>query len=323
MRTALLLACLATTAACGGVAFHPADRVDADGDGFFAPGDAASLDGLTVDELREAALDCDDNDDNVFPGAAELCDGKDNDCNRVASAVEQDDDGDGFTECGWDPQAGLVTTLSDCNDDPAAFGQYQAPGREEVCGMPPVSGLAPPGSLDEQRPRVGIDDNCDGDLFAGEVDNDQDGHADACELVDLDDPEAPPLAEDCDDTDPGINPSQETSSCIEGVDYGTDCQPADQSERINWYADFDRDGDGDPGTVEELCANSQPGNFDGTNWLEDFDPTNAPVPHDDCNPSDALLNSLDRDGDGFSTCQGDLYPTGDGRSGQHRGLRRL
>ena len=46
-------------------------------------------DGVTADE------DCDDNDYRVYPGAEEVCDGKDNDCN---GEVDEgfDPDGDGY-----------------------------------------------------------------------------------------------------------------------------------------------------------------------------------------------------------------------------------
>lgn len=53
-------------------------RVDADGDGAFATGTSAD---------PKAALgcgkDCDDTSAEIFPGAIELCDGLDNDCNSV------------------------------------------------------------------------------------------------------------------------------------------------------------------------------------------------------------------------------------------------
>jgi hypothetical protein len=56
--------------------------VDADGDGF------------TEDE------DCDDGDDTVYPGAPELCDGQDNDCDSATvSDVDADDDADGIRDC--------------------------------------------------------------------------------------------------------------------------------------------------------------------------------------------------------------------------------
>lgn len=43
--------------------------------------------------------DCDDSEATVFPGAAELCDGLDNDCDGVIPADETDGDGDGFMVC--------------------------------------------------------------------------------------------------------------------------------------------------------------------------------------------------------------------------------
>ena len=40
--------------------------------------------------------DCNPNDDSVYPGAVELIDGLDNDCDTVLSADEIDSDGDGY-----------------------------------------------------------------------------------------------------------------------------------------------------------------------------------------------------------------------------------
>ncbi|MEM7674732.1 MAG: putative metal-binding motif-containing protein, partial [Myxococcota bacterium] len=76
------------------------DDVDRDGDGF-----ACNVG------------DCNDANDTVYPGARELCDGLDNDCNsRVDDAP--DNDGDGLNEC-----------QGDCDDlDPSV-----RPGRAEVC----------------------------------------------------------------------------------------------------------------------------------------------------------------------------------------------
>ncbi len=85
--------------------------------------------------------DCNDADATVHPGATELCDGLDNDCNSVILATEVDNDGDGYVECtidagGWD---GVPSKLGgDCNDTKASV----YPGAPETCN--------------------GIDDNCDG-----------------------------------------------------------------------------------------------------------------------------------------------------------------
>ncbi|MCB9764848.1 MAG: FG-GAP repeat protein [Alphaproteobacteria bacterium] len=84
--------------------------------------------------------DCDDEDATVFPGAEELCDNQDNDCDfdvdeGVQIILYADVDGDGFGDpdaprgvCG--PGEGLVENAEDCDDaNPDVW-----PGAVEVCG---------------------------------------------------------------------------------------------------------------------------------------------------------------------------------------------
>ena len=58
---------------------------DADGDGY-SPADG----------------DCNDNDASRYPGAEEICDGKDNNCDEVVPEDEIDADVDGYRLCADD-----------------------------------------------------------------------------------------------------------------------------------------------------------------------------------------------------------------------------
>jgi len=65
--------------------------------------------------------DCNDNDPNIHPGAEEICDGKDNNCDEQIDEG-YDKDGDGYTVCGEGRE--------DCDDnDPKIH-----PGAIEPCG---------------------------------------------------------------------------------------------------------------------------------------------------------------------------------------------
>jgi len=95
--------------------------------------------------------DCDDEDPLVHPGAEEICDGKDSDCDSHLPVDEADEDGDGWPLC------------NDCYDADAAI----SPGEVDLCGD-------------------GIDNDCSG--AADDKDLDKDGDLDmACGGTDCDD----------------------------------------------------------------------------------------------------------------------------------------
>jgi Putative metal-binding motif len=75
------------------------------------------------DGVSAAQGDCRDNDATVYPGAPELCDGLDHDCNGISDDT-CDDDMDGYSIIAGDKPGG------DCNDQDALVN----PGAVEVAG---------------------------------------------------------------------------------------------------------------------------------------------------------------------------------------------
>ncbi len=165
------------------------------------------------------AGDCDGSSSAIYPGATEVCDGDDNDCDAFVDAddadivyttwfADTDEDGYGDKSTATDtcdPPSGYVTTSGDCDDTQWLV----SPSRNEYCD--------------------GIDNNCDGatDETADYVDwyRDDDGDhygQDGDVLNDCAPPRGYDLyAGDCDDDNTAVNPGHE-EVCADDLDNECD-----------------------------------------------------------------------------------------------------
>lgn len=247
--------------------------------------------------------DCDDGDDHIFPGAVEVCDGIDQDCDdKVDDGLDEyswytDADGDGYgsglPEFGCELPNDVATVDGDCNDEDAAIN----PDAREVCN--------------------GLDEDCDGDIDDGLsvgtffVDADGDGYGNPdTQVISCKRSNYVSNGLDCDDTRKDVNPAA-TEVC-DGVDNNCDASHSiDEGFPVRtWYTDSDADGFGTSEVAAQSC--SQP---NGTaNVSGDCDDTAASVYPNATEVCDGLDNDCDgstderletqtyytdEDGDGF------------------------
>ncbi len=223
------------------------DCVDDDDDG------DGSLDGDDCEPLNEA----------VFPGASELCDSVDSNCDADLVDSFSDLDGDGTPDCvdadiDGDGSPPPAHGGGDCDDlDPLVF-----PGQPEACD--------------------GLDTNCDGTIPNDEDDDDEDGVR-VC-------------GGDCDDADDTINPDR--PELCNGID--DDCsgaiETADELSFDDWFLDTDGDGYGNPDgphPANPLCAAPAGYVLDDTD-CDDSDPGAHP------DATEVVGNALDEDCDGVA-----------------------
>jgi hypothetical protein len=213
------------------------------------------------------AEDCDDNDATRYPGADEICDGIDNDCDDEIDndatyflVFYSDSDEDGFGDADVSIEAceapeGYVDNMDDCNDEEMSSN----PAADEMCD--------------------GMDNNCDGvidedlEIISSYSDSDEDGFGDAdISIEDCTVPEG--YVEnmyDCDDLDADIGSSMDDMDCDgisndedddvdgDGILADDECDDSDASMvQLNDSVSSistDTDGDGVADTMETYTYN--------------------------------------------------------------------
>jgi hypothetical protein len=278
---------------------------DSDGDGI--GGQQFQQDACTAPAgFVSTNTDCDDLDATSFPGASEVCDEADNDCDGtvdegVGSLWYQDNDGDGYgngslSQESCEAPTGYVANALDCDD----FSATTSPASYEVCD--------------------GTDNDCDGTVdedainastFYGDADGDGYGTAAVTTTACSEPSNYAATGGDCDDGNSAVSPG--AAEGCDGID--NDCDGAvDEADSFNastWYADGDGDGYGDAASPIQSCT--APSGYvadatdcndaDGasTSFTVDAD-CDGTLTADDCDDSDAASNTVATDGD----CDGAL-----------------
>jgi hypothetical protein len=170
--------------------------IDKDEDGYGNSNSTACVCNPATPGYSPAPGDCNDNDAAYSPGASEICDEKDNNCNGIeddpgasgCKAVYWDSDDDGFgsgeavsCECNPDSIPGMSSMPGDCNDGNPDIHELMT----EICDD--------------------IDNNCDGLTDVG-CDEDGDGWCGPLFAVMGNPTSCPEGGGDCIDSDPLINP---------------------------------------------------------------------------------------------------------------------
>ncbi|MCB9740358.1 MAG: putative metal-binding motif-containing protein [Deltaproteobacteria bacterium] len=269
-------AAAADVAPLGCTAFY----ADADKDGFGDAENKACLCKATVAFPASDAKDCNDKDQNVKPGAKEVCgNGKDDDCDGSENQVDAsgctnfyaDKDGDGYgagaPQClcaAKDDYKALAG--GDCDDGKKAF----SPIATETCD--------------------GFDEDCDGSTDeegaqgckSWYADGDKDGWGDpnksAC-LCGAQGLFVTLQGKDCNDGNPVVHGGMK-ELCYDSIDNDCDSTTDEEGGQgcVDYYLDSDKDGYGDPGKKKCLCDKGQVAGYTAGNGKDCDDSTGSVSP---------------------------------------------
>ncbi|MEE9525609.1 MAG: MopE-related protein [Candidatus Woesearchaeota archaeon] len=238
--------------------------IDGDGDGYNASG------------IGCGTVDCNDSNSSINPGATEVCDGQDNDCNALTT------DGSGEAAPLNSKQAGVCSgSTQSCSgswsDNYAGVANYENP--ETSCDN--------------------LDNNCDGNVdevptstYYQDLDSDTYGNASVSQTVCIQPGGYVSDNTDCNDNDASISPG--TSEICNDVDDNcngqedeglavactNDIQCGSNGCALGTYYSFNCNN---PGTCSSYCSN--------TTNITDSDNDGYDIQCDsDCNDSDASIN---------------------------------
>ena len=251
---------------------------DFDTDGYGDPD--ISIEACSVSAgYAEDNTDCDDGSSSIHPGADEVCNGVDDDCDdqidedaKITFYRDYDEDGYGDpadTAEACSAPDGYVADDQDCDD---ILGSVH-PGAEEVCN--------------------GIDDNCDDQIDEGVKtqyfrDYDTDGHGDPNTSTQACSPPAGYVLDnsDCNDYSKPVHPG--AAETCNGIDDNCDDQ-IDEGVKNTYYRDYDTDGYGNPNNPMEACSTPRGYVSDDTD-CNDYSININPGKQESCNGIDDNCN---------------------------------
>ena len=276
---------------------------------------ADCVDGDDDNDLVPDAADCEPLLAAAYPGAEEICDGLDNDCDNAVDEVFADTDQDGTADCvdQDDDGDGLEDADDNCpgHENPAQEDQ-DMDSVGDVCDLDLDGDSIPNGTDNCPQVKNTSQNDVDKDDLGDDCDLDIDGDGalnqdDNCPLVDN------PGQEDFDDN--GVGDACETDKDGDGAEDSQDCAPFDPgaypgADEICDETDNDCDGLVDEGFTDtdadllKDCVDDDDDN-DGDPDQLDCAPTDPAVSHsqqEKCDGLDNDCNGAIDDGLGFQTC---------------------